>query len=73
MPITSRTRARLRDGAAADALTLYVDGAALVARRGCSALLHPLGYVARRALRLAARGLPGAGPAQKYAGLRILR
>jgi uncharacterized membrane protein len=70
-PLIMRTRARLTDRAARNALTLYVDGAALVlAALVC--LLHPLGYVALllpATLVLAARRRAG----EKYAGLRILR
>lgn len=70
-PITSRTRARLPDKAAKDALTLYVNGVALVVA-ALSALLHPLGYVAVVLfawLLVASRRRAG----EKYAGLRILR
>ena len=70
-PLVARARARLADPAARNALTLYVDGAALVlAALVC--LLHPLGYVALLLpgwLVLAARRRSG----EKYAGLRILR
>ena len=70
-PLLIRTRARLADAAARNALTLYLDGAALtVAALAC--LLHPLGYVALvlpAALVLGARRRAG----EKYAGLRILR
>ena len=70
-PITTRTRARLPDKAAKDALTLYLDGLALVVA-ALSALLHPLGYVAVVLfawLLVASRRRAG----EKFAGLRILR
>ncbi len=70
-PLLARTRARLPDRAARDALTLYLDSAAL-ALAAVVALLHPLGYVAVGLLAwLAVRARARAG--EKYAGLRILR
>jgi hypothetical protein len=70
-PVVARARARLPDRAAREALTLYLDSAALVLA-ALVALLHPLGYVA---LALFAwfvwRGRARAD--EKYAGLRILR
>ena len=44
-PLIARARARLTDRSAREALTLYVDGAALVIA-ALTALLHPLGYLA---------------------------
>ncbi len=71
LPVFARARARLADGAAKQALTLYLDAVSLVLALLVS-LLHPLGYVALAllvwmALRGRARG------EEKYAGLRILR
>lgn len=70
-PIVVRARTRLPDRAAREALTLYLDSAALLLA-AVVALLHPLGYVAIVLLawfvwRLRARA------DRKYAGLRILR
>lgn len=70
-PIVSRARRRLPDRAAREALTLYLDSAALLLA-ALVALLHPLGYgvvalFAWFAWRLRARA------GEKYAGLRILR
>jgi hypothetical protein len=70
-PVLMRARARLSDRSAREALTVYLDAAALVAA-ALVALLHPLGYVlvallAWFAWRGRARG------DEKYAGLRILR
>ncbi len=70
-PVLVRARARLSDRSAREALTVYLDAAALVAA-ALVALLHPLGYVlvallAWFAWRGRARGN------EKYAGLRILR
>jgi hypothetical protein len=70
-PIVCGARARLTDRAAREALTLYLDAAALAAA-ALVCLLHPLGYVlvavlAWFLLRVRARA------ADKYAGLRILR
>jgi hypothetical protein len=71
LPVFARARARLADGAAKQALTVYLDAASLLLAV-LVALLHPLGYVALAllawfALRGRARG------EEKYAGLRILR
>jgi hypothetical protein len=71
LPVFARARARLADGAAKQALSVYLDAASLLLA-ALVALLHPLGYVALAlllwfALRGRARG------EEKYAGLRILR
>jgi hypothetical protein len=71
LPVFARARARLADGAAKQALSVYLDAASLLLA-ALVALLHPLGYVvlallAWFALRGRARG------EEKYAGLRILR
>jgi hypothetical protein len=70
-PVVLRARGRLPDRAAREALSLYLDAAALLTA-ALVALLHPLGYVLVAALlwfawRGRARG------DDKYAGLRILR
>jgi hypothetical protein len=70
-PVIARARPRLRDRGAREALTLYLDSAALVLA-ALVALLHPLGYVAVVLLvwfvwRMRSRS------DEKYAGLRILR
>jgi hypothetical protein len=70
-PIIVRARTRLPDRGAREALTLYLDSAALLLAAAV-ALLHPLGYVAIALLawfvwRMRSRA------DQKYAGLRILR
>lgn len=70
-PLLARTRTRLTERAARDALTLYVDVTALVLT-ALTALLHPLGYLALILfawLALASQRRAG----EKYAGLRILR
>jgi hypothetical protein len=70
-PLIARARLRLPDRGAREALTLYVDGAAL-ALAALVALAHPLGYVALVPfawLVLGQRRRAG----EKYAGLRILR
>jgi hypothetical protein len=70
-PLLTRTRGRLPDRAARDALTLYIDVTALVAA-GLAAVLHPLGYlwlVLLVWLVLASRRRAG----ETYAGLRLLR
>ena len=66
-----RARSRLADRAAREALTVYLDAAALLLA-ALVALAHPLGYVVVALLawfgwRGRARG------DEKYAGLRILR
>jgi hypothetical protein len=70
-PVILGARARLPDRAAREALTIYLDGAALLfAALVC--LLHPLGYVLLALLAvLFVRTRQRAG--EKYAGLRILR
>lgn len=70
-PTISRARRRLPDRGAREALTLYLDSAALLLA-ALVALLHPLGYVAVALLAwFAWRLRVRAG--EKYAGLRILR
>jgi hypothetical protein len=70
-PLIARARTRLADRSAREALTLYVDGAALLLA-ALAALLHPLGYVALIPFAwLLIGGRRRAG--EKYAGLRILR
>ncbi len=71
LPLFARARARLADGTAKQALTVYLDAASLLVA-ALVALLHPLGYVALALfawllLRLRSRA------EEKYAGLRILR
>jgi hypothetical protein len=71
LPLFARARARLADGTAKQALTVYLDAASLLLA-ALVALLHPLGYVVLALLlwllaRSRARG------EEKYAGLRILR
>ncbi|MEA2209316.1 MAG: hypothetical protein QOF54_1793 [Solirubrobacteraceae bacterium] len=71
LPVFARARARLTDGAAKQALTVYLDAASLLLA-ALVVLLHPLGYVllallAWFALRGRSRG------EEKYAGLRVLR
>ncbi|HWX88116.1 MAG TPA: hypothetical protein VNX67_08080 [Solirubrobacteraceae bacterium] len=70
-PLSMRTRARLPDRGAREAVTIYLDSVSL-ALAALVALLHPLGYVAVALfawlwLRMRARSQ------EKYAGLRILR
>jgi hypothetical protein len=70
-PLGMRTRARLPDRGAREAVTVYLDSVSLVLA-ALVALLHPLGYVAVALfawlwLRMRARS------EEKYAGLRILR
>jgi hypothetical protein len=70
-PVVARARARLPDREAREAVTVYLDAAALLLA-ALVALLHPLGYVVIGLfawLLLRARARTGA----KYAGLRILR
>jgi hypothetical protein len=70
-PVIIRARSRLSDRSAREALTIYLDAAALVLA-ALVALLHPLGYVAVALLAwFAWRGR--ARGDEKYAGLRILR
>jgi hypothetical protein len=69
-PLLARTRQRLPDRGAREALTIYVDMAALLLAL-VVALLHPLGYVVVGLfawLALSTRRRDG----EKYAGLRIL-
>ncbi|MFI5010503.1 MAG: hypothetical protein ACHQDY_09540 [Solirubrobacterales bacterium] len=70
-PLIARARARLTERGAREALTLYVDGTALVLS-GLVALLHPLGYLAAIPFAWLALGTRRRG-GEKYAGLRILR
>jgi hypothetical protein len=71
LPVFARARARLADGTAKQALTVYLDAASLLLAV-LVALLHPLGYVALAALAwLLVR--TRARDEEKYAGLRILR
>jgi uncharacterized protein DUF4126 len=70
-PLLARTRARLSDRGAREAVTLYLDSVALVLAV-LVGLLHPLGYVvvalfAWTWIRTRARA------SEKHAGLRILR
>jgi uncharacterized protein DUF4126 len=70
-PVLVRARARLNDRSAREALTVYLDAAALVAA-ALVALAHPLGYVLLVLLAwFMWRGRARAD--EKYAGLRILR
>lgn len=70
LPLLARTRARLPDRGAREALTLYLDAAALLLA-AVVALLHPLGYLALVPfVWLLAAGRRRAG--ERYAGLRIL-
>jgi len=70
-PVISRARLRLPDRAAREALTIYLDAAALV-MAALVCLLYPLGYVALGLLLWLAIGAR-ARSAEKFAGLRILR
>ncbi len=70
-PVIARARGRLPDRGAREALTLYLDAAALVLA-ALVALLHPLGYVVLALLAWMALGAR-ARAGEKYAGLRILR
>lgn len=70
-PVIARARARLADRSAREALTIYLDAAALLVA-ALVAALHPLGYVA--VALLAWFAWKGRGRSdRKYAGLRILR
>ncbi len=70
-PVVAGARARLPDRTAREALSVYLDAAALVLAALVS-LLHPLGYVLLAALvLLLMRARSRAG--EKYAGLRVLR
>jgi hypothetical protein len=69
-PLLARTRARLADRGAREALTLYVDAATLVLA-ALVAVLHPLGFLALVPFAwLLAAGRRRTG--ERYAGLRIL-
>lgn len=70
-PVIVRARARLSDRGAREALTIYMDAAALLLA-ALTAALHPLGYVALAALAWFAWRGRGRGD-EKYAGLRVLR
>ncbi len=70
-PIIVRARTRLPDRGAREALTLYLDSAALLLA-AVVALLHPLGYVAIALLAWFVWRMR-AHADRKYAGLRILR
>jgi hypothetical protein len=70
-PVILRARSRLPDRTAREALTIYLDAAALVFA-ALVALLHPLGYVLLAALAWFAWRGRSRGD-EKYAGLRILR
>jgi hypothetical protein len=70
-PVIARARARLSDRSAREALTVYLDGAALLLA-ALVALLHPLGYVAAAlAILLLVRVRSRA--AARPGGLRIVR
>jgi hypothetical protein len=69
-PVVLRARNRLPDRASREALSLYLDAAALLAA-ALVALLHPLGYLLVAALAWFAWRGRGRGD-EKYAGLRIL-
>jgi Domain of unknown function (DUF4126) len=70
-PVIAGARSRLGDRAAREALSVYLDTAALV----CAlliALLHPLGYILLAALALLLLRARSRAD-EKYAGLRVLR
>jgi hypothetical protein len=70
-PLSRRTRARLPDRPAREAVTIYLDALALVLAV-LVALLHPLGYLA--VALFAWMGLRARTRAdEKHAGLRVLR
>jgi hypothetical protein len=71
-PVIVRARTRLPDRAAREALTVYLDAAALMLA-GLVALVHPLGYVAVALLAWFAWRGRARGGDERYAGLRILR
>jgi hypothetical protein len=71
-PVILGARARLSDRAAREALTVYLDAAALVLAV-LVALVHPLGYVAVALLAWFAYRGRARGSDDRYAGLRILR
>jgi hypothetical protein len=71
LPVFARARERLADGAAKQALSVYLDAASLLLA-ALVALLHPLGYVLLALLAwFAVRGRSRGD--EKYAGLRVLR
>jgi hypothetical protein len=70
-PVIARARKRLPDRGAREALTLYLDSAALLLA-ALVALLHPLGYVAVASLAWFAWRMRARSD-EKHAGLRILR
>jgi len=70
-PVIIRARSRLADRAAREALTVYLDAAALLFA-ALVALVHPLGYVLV-ALLVWFAWSGRARSQEKYAGLRILR
>ncbi len=70
-PVVARRAGAPADRAAREALTVYLDAAALVLA-ALVALLHPLGYVALAAVRCGCGSRAGGAPGRKYAGLRIL-
>ncbi len=70
-PVIARARKRLPDRPAREALTIYLDAAALLLA-GLVALLHPLGYILLALLAWMALGAR-VRAGEKYAGLRILR
>lgn len=70
-PIVSGARSRLSDRTARQALTIYVDLAAVLIA-GLVCLLHPLGYVAVALLAWIAFVRWRRGDGGRYAGLRIL-
>jgi hypothetical protein len=70
LPVLQGARSRLTDRAAKEALTVYLDAAALVLAF-LIALLHPLGYVAAVLLAWFVWRRRGRG-GERYAGLRIL-
>lgn len=70
LPVLEGARSRLTDRAAKEALTVYLDAAALVLAF-LVALLHPLGYVAAVLLAWFVWRRRGRG-GERYAGLRIL-
>lgn len=70
-PIVSGARGRLTDRTAREALTIYVDLAALLIA-GLVCLLHPLGYLAVALFAWLAFARRRRGDGGRYAGLRIL-
>ncbi|MGO9249437.1 MAG: hypothetical protein ACLP7W_12765 [Solirubrobacteraceae bacterium] len=70
-PVIARARTRLPDRAAREALTVYLDAAAVVTA-ALVALLHPLGYVAIALLGWFAWRGRARESDERYAGLRIL-